>query len=76
MRLSRQLTPGIKVVTRKEHGKEEQNHGVGYDGNPEVVELGLPRRRAWRNDFRSVSTNHFVWISHKEWDGNSNERKY
>lgn len=76
MRLSRRHTPGIKVIARKEHGKEKENHGVGYDGDPEVVELGLPRWRAWRDDFCSVGTNHLVWISHKEWDGNPDERKY
>jgi hypothetical protein len=41
----------------KEQGKEEENHGVGrYDGNPEVVQPGLPKRRAWCDDFRPVSS--------------------
>ena len=75
MILSRRLAPGIKVVAHKEYGQEKENRGVGFDSNQEVVELRLPRQRTWQEEFRSVSKNHLVWISHQEWDDNSNEHK-
>lgn len=60
-----------KVVAREEHGKEEEDRWIGFDDNPEVMELGTPGSRSRSDDFSSISTHHLARVIHEEWDDDS-----
>ena len=52
------LTPGIEVVRREEHGEEQQNPWILFEGDKEANEFRFPRRLCGLDYFRAIGTDH------------------
>ena len=68
--------PGVKVVTGKEHRKEEDDERVCSKRYPKASELGFPRWVSRSRHSRTVGSDHLVWCCHQQGDYHPHDRQY
>ena len=56
------LTPGVEIVRGEEHGEEQNNPWILFEGDKETDEFSFPRWMAGSDHSRAISTDHLVWI--------------
>ena len=69
------LTPSIEVVGSEEHGKEQQNPRIRFDGDKEADEFRFPRRVFDVGHSGAISANHLVRVDHGKWKDNADKGK-
>ena len=65
------LTPGVKPIGGKEHREQQDNQGVGLQGDVQADDLRFPGRMTGSCDLRAIRPYHLVGIGHEEWNENS-----